>query len=152
MLVLAPAIARNDRRTCGVFSDLDFHISPERPKLIEINSNAGGPFVNIAAHDAQIACCLDARRIHRCTAGAAQLEAELVTMFQREWMLARGDAPLRSIAIVDVQPRGQFLYPEFLLAQQLLESQGIRPFIADFTSVLDMFEYRVVFSTASRST
>ena len=127
----APDLARIDPRTCGVFTSLDFHITPEGPKLIEVNTNAGGAFLNVAAHDAQRACCPAADEYIAAQPSAAHLEAEIVTMFQREWLLARGAAPLRTIAIVDVEPRGQFLYPEFQLAKQLLECHGVRTYIAD---------------------
>ena len=41
----------------GVFFGYDFHIQSDGPRLIEINTNAGGAFLNIAARDAQLACC-----------------------------------------------------------------------------------------------
>ena len=39
------------------FTGFDFHLSPDGPRLIEINTNAGGAFLNIAAREAQQACC-----------------------------------------------------------------------------------------------
>jgi hypothetical protein len=52
-------------------------------------------------------------------------------MFLREWRLARGEQPLRSMAIVDENPGGQYLYPEFQLAQRLFRARGITTFIVD---------------------
>lgn len=52
-------------------------------------------------------------------------------MFRNEWRLARGAAPLTSVAIVDEQPETQYLYPEFLLAQALFEQAGIAAHIVD---------------------
>ena len=52
-------------------------------------------------------------------------------MFRNEWRLARGDAHLKNIAIVDEQPEGQYLYPEFLLAKNLFEHAGIAAHIVD---------------------
>jgi hypothetical protein len=52
-------------------------------------------------------------------------------MFLCEWRTARGDAPLRRIAIVDTAPAEQYLYPEFLLFARLFESHGIATVIAD---------------------
>ena len=43
-------------------------------------------------------------------------------MFRNEWSLVRGDAPLKTIAIVDEQPESQYLYPEFLLAQKTVRA------------------------------
>jgi hypothetical protein len=115
----------------GVFMGFDFHITSAGPRLIEINTNAGGAFLNGAAHDAQRTCCPAVDDYIAAQPSEVQREAEIVAMFRREWALARGSAPLRTIAIVDVGPRGQFLYPEFQLAQKLFESHGLRAHIAD---------------------
>ena len=124
-------VAQVDPRTCGVFMGFDFHITPSGPRLIEVNTNAGGAFLNIAAHAAQQSCCPAAEDYMAVQRSTAQLEAEMVAMFRREWSLAKGPAPLRTVAIVDSEPRAQFLYPEFQLAKQLFESHGIRAHIAD---------------------
>ena len=127
----AHELALIDPGACGVFMGFDFHITPAGPRLIEINTNAGGAFLNIAAQGAQRSCCPAADSYIEARRTTGPVEAEIVAMFRREWALARGDAPLRSIAIVDVEPRGQFLYPEFQLAQQLFQSHGLRAHIAD---------------------
>ena len=119
----APAIARNPAKAHGVFTGFDFHLAPAGPRLIEINTNAGGAFLNAAARDAQRACC-------RAT-GRRPLEDEFFAMFLREWRLARGEQPLRTIAIVDENPRQQYLYPEFELARRMLSQRGIAALIAD---------------------
>lgn len=131
VLKAAPAIAQVPASPRGVFFGYDFHLSPDGPKLIEINTNAGGAFLNIASRDAQIACCDIASDYQARLPDGTRLAAAVVDMFRREWRLARGDAPLRRIAIVDDQPREQFLYPEFLLAKALFEAHGITAHIAD---------------------
>jgi hypothetical protein len=135
ILESAPTIARKPAPHAGVFFGYDFHIGPDGPRLIEINSNAGGAFLNAAARDAQIACC-DATLdyLQRLPTGR-QLEDDIVAMFRREWVLARGHAPLRTIAIVDEDPTGQFLHPEFLLAQRAFESRGITARVADVAAL-----------------
>jgi hypothetical protein len=45
--------------------------------------------------------------------------------------VARGAAPLRSVAIVDDDPADQYLYPEFLLYQRLFEQAGWGAHIVD---------------------
>jgi hypothetical protein len=35
----------------------DFHLAPDGPRLIEINTNAGGAFLNAALARAHHACC-----------------------------------------------------------------------------------------------
>jgi hypothetical protein len=61
----------------------------------------------------------------------AELEQRITDCFLAEWTSARGAVPLRSMAIVDDAPPGQYLYPEFLLYQRLLERAGWRVVIAD---------------------
>ncbi len=129
VLANSPDIARHAQGPGGVFLGFDFHISADGPRLIEINTNAGGAFLNIAARKAERPCCPGMSR--EAAQPAAILEDAVHAMFMTEWRRARGDVPLRTIAIVDTNPRGQYLYPEFLLARQLLEARGIVTFIAD---------------------
>jgi hypothetical protein len=131
----APDIARKQALPRGVFFGYDFHIGPQGPKLIEINTNAGGAFLNIASRDVQIACCDVAQNRQARMPSGSELAATVVDMFRREWRLARGDAPLRRIAIVDERPAEQFLYPEFQLARALFESQGIATRVADIAEL-----------------
>ena len=58
-------------------------------------------------------------------------EARVLAMFREEWQRQRGDAPLRRIAIIDDAPEAQYLYPEFVLAQQMLIGAGIDTVICD---------------------
>ncbi|MBI3223184.1 MAG: hypothetical protein HYZ46_09030 [Nitrosomonadales bacterium] len=110
----------------GVFYGYDFHLNAQGAHLIEINSNAGGAFLNALLIDSQRAALLPG------TAAAEEnLEQVLIAMFRREWCLVRGDTPLNTVAIVDEQPVSQYLYPEFLLAQQMLERAGITAHIVD---------------------
>ena len=51
----------------GVFMGYDFHLTPAGPKLIEVNTNAGGALVN-GLHTA--ALCEPARIACRCAASA----------------------------------------------------------------------------------
>ncbi len=115
--------------TEGVFMGYDFHMSEQGPKLIEINTNAGGAFLNAALVSAQIECC----RVESVPLPPLKtdLEAEFMGMFLREWALQREEKSLKVIAIVDENPKKQFLYPEFIMAQRLFESAGITAVIAD---------------------
>lgn len=125
----APAIAQAPSATAGVFMGFDFHISDAGPQIIEINTNAGGAFLNAALLSAQTACCNAAGALPVLL--SPQLDEEFVAMFKQEWQLARREKPLRCIAIVDEKPSAQFLYPEFLLAQSVFERAGIKTLIAD---------------------
>ena len=53
----APASSHFRPGAIGVFMGYDFHLGPDGPKLIEINTNAGGALVNAFVARAQKACC-----------------------------------------------------------------------------------------------
>lgn len=110
----------------GVFYGYDFHLNEQGAHLIEINTNAGGAFLNALLIDSQRAVSL-----YGTAAAEENLDQVFIGMFHNEWRLARGDAPLKTIAIVDEQPESQFLYPEFLLAQKMFGQAGIIAHIAD---------------------
>lgn len=113
----------------GAFMGFDFHLSNLRPQLIEINTNAGGAFLNVNLLDAQKACCPPMEQPLLLEKKA--LYQEFLQMFMREWQLQRGDLLLQRVAIVDREPSTQFLYPEFQIAKRLFESQGIAAVIVD---------------------
>jgi hypothetical protein len=108
----------------GVFFGYDFLLNSDGAHLIEINSNAGGAFLNALLIGSQRAAVLPGSAV-----AEADPEQVFVEMFRREWQ--RTDVPLSCIAIVDEQPEQQYLYPEFLLAQRLFERAGILTCIAD---------------------
>lgn len=119
-LAWAPLSAQRPLAPHSVFFGYDFHLAGNAPRLIEINTNAGGAMLN--------ACLLAA---HGKAEAAAQAEEAFVAMFREEWRLARGEAPLRHIAIVDESPAQQYLAPEFELFRLLFEAHGIATVVAD---------------------
>lgn len=129
-LASAPALARPDHGPIGAFMGYDFHLGSEGPKLIEVNTNAGGAFLNALLARVQRACCdemeagFDLRR-------SDGFEAAVIAMFQSEWRRQGRSGDLGRIAIVDDRPDEQYLYPEFVLARQLLRRGGIEAVIAD---------------------
>ncbi len=128
-LASAPAIAGHAFGPRGVFYGYDFHLGSDGPRLIEINSNAGGALLNARLAQAQKACCSE---ISSFVTGALPLESvveDFVAMFRQEWALQRATAPLRTIAIVDESPQTQYLYPEFLLFQELFRRAGLEAWI-----------------------
>jgi hypothetical protein len=110
----------------GVFYGYDFHLNAHGAHLIEINTNAGGAFLNALLIESQRDVAL-----YGAAVSMEHLEPVFIEMFRNEWRQARGDEPLRTIAIVDEQPESQYLYPEFLLAKQMLEAAGIAVHIVD---------------------
>lgn len=127
VLAWAPGIARHDSGTRGAFLGLDFHLSPDGPKLIEINTNAGGGMLAAMLGDAAMACCGSSVPAGRDGPG---YEQAVVEMLVAEWHSARRTGAPRTIAIVDEAPAAQYLYPEFLLAQAALRRAGIEALVA----------------------
>ena len=104
----------------SVFFGYDFHLAETGPRLIEINTNAGGGLLNTRLLMA-----------HGENEAAQKIEQAFVDMFREEWRLMRGNAPLKRIAIVDEHPANQYLAPEFELFRQLFEANGIAAVVAD---------------------
>lgn len=138
---LDSGMRRNDdadnlqHRALGVFYGYDFHLNAQGAHLIEINTNAGGAFLNALLIESQneiLSCGVSP--VHASTDSARtdiNLEQIFLDMFLNEWRLVRGDAPLKTIAIVDEQPASQYLYPEFLLAKAMFEHTGVAAHIVD---------------------
>ncbi len=127
----APAIARVDHGPRAVFLGYDFHLGPESPQLIEINTNAGGALLNTVLARAQRACCDQVRQLATGPLDLKLLEQVFFDMFLAEWKLQRGDSRLATVAIVDDNPPQQYLYPEFVLFRQLFARHGLNCVIAD---------------------
>ncbi|MBL4687569.1 MAG: hypothetical protein JKY37_23440 [Nannocystaceae bacterium] len=130
-----PEIARVDHGPTGVFYGHDFHLGAAGPQLIEINTNAGGAMLNVALAEAQRACCSEVEAFENGPHDVAALEQTFVDMFRAEYRAQRGDAPLRRIAIVDLEPEKQYLYPDFRLVQRMLARAGIDTVLADPTAL-----------------
>ena len=130
VLAYAPQIARIDTGPIGVFMGYDFHIGENGPRLIEINTNAGGALINAYLLMAQRACCSEMEIAGGLPERVSDIEQRIVTSFQAEWKLLGRAEPLRSIAIVDESPATQYLYPEFVLFQRLFQKHGLSAVIA----------------------
>lgn len=132
VLAASPAIARHDPGGArSVLFGYDFHVTEGGFGLIEINTNAGGAMLNAVLARAQRACCSEMAQWVPTLARVNALEDSFVAMFRREWSLSGRGRPLGTIAIVDEAPEAQYLYPEFLLFQQLFQRHGLRAVIAD---------------------
>lgn len=108
--------------TAGVCMGYDFHFTPCGPKLIEINTNAGGL--------ALLAELMKAWGMD----GNVVLE-DTWAMFAEEWAEAsrflRQPRPLQRIAIVDEGPATQYLAPEFTRYAALFAAQGVDAMVLD---------------------
>lgn len=130
-LAWAPPVASYDPGCRGGLLGYDFHLGVAGIKLIEINTNPGGAFLNAVLGRAQRACCPSVIGLAMAPIGADSIEDVLFEVFMAEWRLQRDDAPLTSVAIVDESPEDQYLYLEFLLYQQLFRRHGIEVVICD---------------------
>lgn len=128
VLSWAPVGSRIDHGPVGALMGYDFHLTADGPKLIEINTNAGGAFLNAHLARAQAACCSDVRIDPRLI---DEFDANIAAMFRQEWRRQRGDGALATIVILDDAPNEQYLFPEFVLARELLSRQGFEAHIAD---------------------
>lgn len=130
VLAAAPEIARAAPGPLGALMGYDFHLGADGPRLIEINTNAGGAFLNARLLAAQRACCAMFEPA-MTPAVAGDPERALIDMFRREWALQRGAGTLARIAIVDDDPASQYLHPDMQLAACMLRRHGIETMIAD---------------------
>ena len=130
-LAWAPEIARYDPGSAGGLLGFDFHLVDAGPQLIEINTNPGGALLNTLLGRAHRACCADTAGLAMAPMEAGDIEAALFEVFLSEWRAQRGDAPLKSVVLVDDSPAQQYLYPEFLLYRQFFGRHGIAMSICD---------------------
>ena len=119
---------RNDNLK-GIFMGYDFHLQNNNenknitPKLIEINTNAGGAFLNL--------CLLNAIYKNDKNNVADKFANEFVAMFKNEFAIfSNNQKNLQTIAIVDENPSEQFLYPEFEICQKILVKNNIQTIIS----------------------
>ncbi|WP_156811992.1 hypothetical protein [Robiginitomaculum antarcticum] len=112
-----PAITTQSQ-TKGAFMGYDFHITPEGPRLIEINTNAGGAFIVNALERA-------------ANVQNPNFNDDIAQMFISEWRAAGRTGPIKTIAIIDEAPEEQFHYPDMLLAADSLRESGFTVTIAD---------------------
>jgi len=132
VLSYAPLVAHYQPLALGVFFGYDFHLEGVEPKLIEINSNAGGALINalLVRSQRQVSTQLLA-----LDSSNARLEQTFVNMFLEEWQAERGTQLLQTIAIVDENPASQYMLPEFLLFKKLFEQHAIQTVICDPTEL-----------------
>ena len=111
----------------------DFHLTDNGPKLIEVNTNAGGAFIVshlLRALEPNISCCYNSK-IYGADTQPDNIDDFIIEMFRREYRLGGGDGNLTSIAIIDANPAEQYLYPDMLIAKDLLDAHGVQAVIVD---------------------
>ncbi len=120
-----PAVARFDPGHDSVMMCYDFHLTPEGPRLIEINTNAGGGLLALkAALPEELRAKIEIPN---------RLQARLLKSFADEYAAftaGQRNKPSR-IAIIDENPPDQFLYDEMKAFATLFERWGVPTEILD---------------------
>lgn len=122
VLGYAPESARRDPGSPGGVLGIDFHLTADGPRLIEINTNPGGLLLNAALLDAVRACTPG--QWHPWATSTAMREAA-INAWLADFTLQRGGRMPERIAIVDATPMEQFLAPEFELYAQGFRARGM---------------------------
>jgi hypothetical protein len=135
-LARSPEIARIDWGPRGVCMGFDFHLDASGPKLIEVNTNAGGLMLNLQLARAQRACCeeLDWALSGR-EPSLEQVEQDVFEMFLDEWCLQGRSGQPKLVGIVDERPSEQYLAPEFVAFQRFFEQRGLRASVIDVAAL-----------------
>lgn len=114
---LLPEVACSDPGHASLMMGYDFHLTPTGPKLIEINTNAGGGYLSWLSEQ-------QTGKISTINL-SKRYEARLLGSYLQEWRDFTGsDSPLKSIALLDEDPQSQPLFPEMLACCEWLCEQG----------------------------
>ncbi len=120
-----PEIARFDPGHAALMMGYDFHLGADGPRLIEVNTNAGGAFV---AWQSQMRDLQGGDGIPL----SGRFQQRLLFSFLREWRdFSRSLRALECLVILDEDPPNQPLYPEMVSCRDWLISHGIDTRIAD---------------------
>jgi hypothetical protein len=121
VLAWAPPLARVDPGSAGGVLGLDFHLTVDGPRLIEVNTNPGGLLLNARLVEQVASCAPAAWRPPFDGAGAA----DIATVAWLDDLQQQRGSPVSRIAIVDDAPEAQFLYPEFELYARKFREHGV---------------------------
>jgi hypothetical protein len=115
----APDVARFDPGHDAVMMCYDFHLDGEMPRLIEVNTNAGGGMLAYLAHAPALP--VDHRSL------SAKFRERLLQTFSEEIQKHSAGALLKPkrIAIIDENPTEQHLYPEMVAFANLFRDWGV---------------------------
>ncbi len=124
----SPDIAAFDPGSPGGLLGLDFHLGPDGPRLIEINTNPGGVLINALLVKAQQLCM---PTLSAPAVGAEDVDTAALDVLLAEWDAQAPGGRQGMVAIVDQAPAQQYLYPEFLLFQDRFRARGIEAVVCD---------------------
>ena len=91
VLAWAPEIAGHASASHGVFLGYDFHLTKDGPRLIEVNTNAGGALLLLHVAAAQQACCREVGDFFPGPGGIDDTEQVFIDMFREEFRAQHPD-------------------------------------------------------------
>jgi hypothetical protein len=120
-----PEIARFDPGHDAVMMCYDFHLAGDIPRLIEVNTNAGGGLLACLAHDPSLPIAPESLKM--------RLRARLLKTFADEihQFSGGGKSKPERIVIVDEDPTQQYLYPEMSVFAELFKAWGVAAHIVE---------------------
>ena len=120
-----PAVARFDPGHDAVMMCYDFHLAGDMPRLIEVNTNAGGGLLAYLAQNPALPIEPESLK--------ASLKKRLLQTFVDEIRQFSGGSKARPerIVIIDDEPTQQFLYPEMRAFAELFKAWGVAADIVD---------------------
>jgi hypothetical protein len=120
-----PDVARFDPGYDAVMMCYDFHLLGDMPRLIEVNTNAGGGMLAYLAHAPTLPIGHDSLPV--------KLRERLLQTFADEIKQSSAGAKQKPehIAIIDDNPAGQHLYPEMCVFADLFRAWGVPTEIVD---------------------
>jgi len=104
----------------AIYNSFDFHLTDSGPKLIEINVNAGGLFLQEAIQALLLQsnpACLDMLNV--------EPDLQATDTLLKAWPILSGGTPLKRIAIVDDQISDQPLITDMEAARDQIRAHGI---------------------------
>ncbi len=115
----APDVARFDPGHAAVMMCYDFHLEGVMPRLIEVNTNAGGGMLAHLAHDPSSPSIINPLPV--------KTRKRLLQTFSDEMKQYSSGKKLKPerIAIIDENPTDQYLYPEMCAFADLFRGWGV---------------------------
>jgi len=123
----------HEQNNFSAMMSYDFHISGDRCKLIEVNTNAGGGLFSLVSEFLHSSAGIRKKPLEENLRAIRSIQDS----FCKEYALwSRGNnknEELKSIAILDEDLANVYWLPEFQLFKTLFEEKGITVCIADIT-------------------
>ncbi len=98
-----PEVARFDPGHAALMMGYDFHLTEQGPRLIEVNTNAGGAYI----------AWLSEQQTNRPSAIplSHRFQTRLLQSYLQEWHdFSGGERPLKNVLVMDEDPEQQPLY------------------------------------------